>query len=135
MYLTAFLDSLSYKKSSKYRIRILGIVKNPQFSYWYNPTPHPPHFLGSLCWVHVTNNMLSCLRKAPPIIISNFCQRLAIALPSRTAHHCAKKEILFSFGQCQRKTSSFSIKPIQMRSSAFTNKQEGSELATNLYLH
>lgn len=28
---TTFLDSLSYKKSSKYRLCIFGIVRNPQF--------------------------------------------------------------------------------------------------------
>lgn len=119
--LTAFLDPLSYKKSSKYRICILGIVRNLQFSYWYNPTPHPWHFLGSFCGLHVTNNRLSCLRKAPSVIISNFSVREnmqpEVGLLSLPGHHPTKKKILFAFGQCRRKRSSFHIKHTKMNSS------------------
>lgn len=49
---SAFLDSLSYKKSSKYSICILGMSGTLNFlTGTYNPAPYPPHFLGgSLCW-------------------------------------------------------------------------------------
>lgn len=42
---TAFLDSLSYKKSSKYSICILGMSGTLNFlTGTYNPAPYPPHF-------------------------------------------------------------------------------------------